>query len=335
LGEFGLIDRITVDFEPRQAGTRLGMGDDAAVIDPGGMQVVWSTDMLCEGVHFDLAYVPLKHLGFKAVAVNLSDICAMNALPTHITVSLALSNRFSVEAVDLLYEGVRAACQAYGVDLVGGDTTSSQSGLVLSLGVMGLAKPDAVVSRSGAKAGDLLVVSGDLGAAYMGLQILEREKHVLQAAPGARPELDVHASLIGRQLKPEARLDVVRELQQLRVKPTAMIDVSDGLASEIKHLCKRSQVGVRLYEDKIPVLQETYSAARSFELDPTMCALSGGEDYELLFAVSPSDINQFLNHPLFSVIGHFTEPHRGQVLVTKQGLEVPLQAQGWDGFTSA
>jgi thiamine-monophosphate kinase len=330
-----LIDRITVDFEPRQAGTRLGMGDDAAVIDPGGMQVVWSTDMLCEGVHFDLAYVPLKHLGFKAVAVNLSDICAMNALPTHITVSLALSNRFSVEAVDLLYEGVRAACQAYGVDLVGGDTTSSQSGLVLSLGVMGLAKPDAVVSRSGAKAGDLLVVSGDLGAAYMGLQILEREKHVLQAAPGARPELDVHASLIGRQLKPEARLDVVRELQQLRVKPTAMIDVSDGLASEIKHLCKRSQVGVRLYEDKIPVLQETYSAARSFELDPTMCALSGGEDYELLFAVSPSDINQFLNHPLFSVIGHFTEPHRGQVLVTKQGLEVPLQAQGWDGFTSA
>jgi thiamine-monophosphate kinase len=237
--------------------------------------------------------------------------------------------------VDLLYEGVRAACQAYGVDLVGGDTTSSQSGLVLSLGVMGLAKPDAVVPRSGAKAGDLLVVSGDLGAAYMGLQILEREKHVLQAAPGARPELDVHASLIGRQLKPEARLDVVRELQQLRVKPTAMIDVSDGLASEIKHLCKRSQVGVRLYEDKIPVLQETYSAARSFELDPTMCALSGGEDYELLFAVSPSDINQFLNHPLFSVIGHFTEPDRGQVLVTKQGLEVPLQAQGWDGFTSA
>ena len=330
-----MIDRITVDFEPRQAGTRLGMGDDAAVIDPGGMQVVWSTDMLCEGVHFDLAYVPLKHLGFKAVAVNLSDICAMNALPTHITVSLALSNRFSVEAVDLLYEGVRAACQAYGVDLVGGDTTSSQSGLVLSLGVMGLAKPDAVVPRSGAKAGDLLVVSGDLGAAYMGLQILEREKHVLQAAPGARPELDVHASLIGRQLKPEARLDVVRELQQLRVKPTAMIDVSDGLASEIKHLCKRSQVGVRLYEDKIPVLQETYSAARSFELDPTMCALSGGEDYELLFAVSPSDINQFLNHPLFSVIGHFTEPDRGQVLVTKQGLEVPLQAQGWDGFTSA
>ncbi len=330
-----MIDRITVDFEPKQAGTRLGMGDDAAVIDPGGMQVVWSTDMLCEGVHFDLAYVPLKHLGFKAVAVNLSDICAMNALPTHITVSLALSNRFSVEAVDLLYEGVRAACQAYGVDLVGGDTTSSQSGLVLSLGVMGLAKPDAVVPRSGAKAGDLLVVSGDLGAAYMGLQILEREKHVLQAAPGARPELDVHASLIGRQLKPEARLDVVRELQQLRVKPTAMIDVSDGLASEIKHLCKRSQVGVRLYEDKIPVLQETYSAARSFELDPTMCALSGGEDYELLFAVSPSDINQFLNHPLFSVIGHFTEPDRGQVLVTKQGLEVPLQAQGWDGFTSA
>lgn len=333
LGEFGLIDRITQGFEHRQPTTVLGIGDDAAVIDGAGKHAVWSSDMLCEGVHFDLAYVPLKHLGYKAVVVNLSDICAMNVLPTHVTVSMALSNRFSVEAVEELYEGIRLACGVYGVDLVGGDTTSSRSGLVLSLGVMGWAEPGSAVTRAGAQVGDLLVVSGDLGAAYMGLQILEREKHVLRAAPGAQPELAEHASLIGRQLKPEARTDVVRELAQLRVRPTAMIDVSDGLASEIRHLCQRSGRGVRLYEDKIPILPETYAAARAFELDPTLCALSGGEDYELLFAVAPADINQFLNHPLFSVIGHFTEAEKGHVLVTKQGLEVPLQAQGWDGFT--
>lgn len=333
LGEFGLIRRITKEWPIHQASTLRGIGDDAAVLDPSGQRLVVTTDMLCEGVHFDLSYAPLKHLGYKAVVVNLSDVCAMNAKPTQLVLGLGLSNRFSVEAVEELYAGVRLACEVYGVDLVGGDTTSSPSGLTLSVTAIGQVAGDAVVGRDGAKDGDLLVVSGDLGAAYMGLQILEREKSVFQAAPTAQPELEDFAYLLERQLKPEARVDVVRELADLGLKPTSMIDISDGLASEVMHLGNASGVGFKVYEEKLPIDPKVYETAREFNLDPTLCMLSGGEDYELLFTIAQDDFEKVRNHPKLSVIGHAVAAPDAFTLVTKNGPEVPLQAQGWDGFS--
>lgn len=332
LGEFGLIRHLTEGLVTRQPSTLLGVGDDAAVLDPAGKRVLVSTDMLCEGVHFDLSYAPLKHLGYKSIIVNLSDICAMNTVPTQVTVSLALSNRFSVEAVEELYAGMRKACELYSVDLVGGDTTTSLSGLVISVTVMGFADSDQIVRRNGAKAGDLLVVSGELGGAYMGLQVLEREKHVFKEAPGVQPDLLGFDYVLERQLKPEARFDVVRELRQLQLKPTSMIDVSDGLSSEIFHLCSESGVGVKVYEEKLPIHPEAYESARAFNLDPTVCMLNGGEDYELLFTIAQSDADQIMNHPMFSIIGYMTEDPQERRLIAKNGVEANLEAQGWQPF---
>ena len=335
IGEFGLIRRLTEGLKHRQSSTLVGVGDDAAVLDSGDRKVVVSTDMLCEGIHFDLSYMPLKHLGYKAVVVNLSDICAMNVLPTQITVSMALSSRFSVEAVDEMYAGILKACEVYGVDLVGGDTTSSQAGLVLSITAIGMADSNSIVSRSGAKANDLLVVTGELGGAYMGLQVLEREKEVFKSAPTTQPELQGHEGILERQLKPEARTDVIQEMADLGLKPTSMIDISDGLASEVFHLCTASRCGVKLFEEKIPVHEEPYETAREFNLDPTLCALSGGEDYELLFTISQEDYDKVHNHPKFSVIGHITEDPSEHLLITRNGMETPLKAQGWDGIVAA
>jgi thiamine-monophosphate kinase len=332
LGEFGLIRRLTQEIKHQQSSTLLGIGDDAAVIDSGDKRVVISTDMLVEGVHFDMSYAPLKHLGYKAVSVNLSDICAMNAIPTQITVSLAVSSRFSVEALDELYAGIHKACEVYGVDLVGGDTSSSLSGLMISVTAVGLVAADQAVTRSGAKPGDLLVVSGDLGSAYMGLQVLEREKEVFKSAPMAQPDLTDHQELLERQLKPEARTDIIRELGDLKLKPTSMIDISDGLASETFHLCAASGCGVRIYEDKLPINPHAYETARAFNLDPTLCMLSGGEDYELLFTIDQSEFEKVRNLPKLSIIGHMVEDTSEKTLVTKNGVEAPLKAQGWDGI---
>ena len=335
LGEFGLIAELTKGMKHNREETHLGVGDDAAVISalPGQRSLI-STDLLCEGIHFDLTYVPLKHLGYKAVVVNLSDICAMNGTPTQIVVGLALSNRFSVEAVKELYDGMRLACERYKVDLVGGDTTSSQAGLVLSVTAMGQALPDDIVHRGGASDGDLLVVSGELGGAYMGLQILEREKLVFKEAPGAQPDLTGHEALLERQLKPEARTDVIAELQRLELVPSAMIDISDGLASEALHIAAQSGCGVRIHEDKIPMAEQMYETAREFNLDPTLCALSGGEDYELLFTVPQDRYEDIRNHPMFSIIGHMTDDPKERTLITRNGMETELKAQGWDGLKS-
>ena len=330
LGEFALISKLTKDLAKNRPSTLLGVGDDAAVIDPLGKRVVATTDMLVEGVHFDLSYVPLKHLGYKAVIANLSDVCAMNAKPTQILIGLGVSNRFSVEALEELYEGVKTACELYKVDLIGGDTTSSPSGLTLSITAIGLVDGDSVVTRGGASAGDLLVVSGDLGAAYMGLQVLEREKEVFKEAPKAQPDLQNHSYIIERQLKPEARTDIVTELSDLKVKPTSMIDISDGLASECFHLMAASGLGVRIYEDKLPIDPKTYDTAREFNLDPTVCMLSGGEDYELLFTISQNNFENIRHHPKLSVVGHMTEDSKEHIMVTKNGLDVELKAQGWD-----
>jgi thiamine-monophosphate kinase len=334
LGEFGLIDRINAKVELSQKSTLKGIGDDAAVIDTGGEEsFLLSTDMLVEGIHFDLAYIPLQHLGYKAVAVNVSDIAAMNGKAEQITVSIALSSRFSVEAVDALYEGIRAACKSYGVDLVGGDTTSSRSGLVISISVVGRAKKDQVVYRSGAKPGDILCVSGDLGAAFIGLQVLEREKEVYNSNPDMQPNLERYEYLVGRQLKPEARTNIVFDLQEAGVLPTAMIDVSDGLASELFHIAKNSQVGVRIFEDKIPIDQIAYETAVEFNLDPVTCALNGGEDYELLFTISQADHEKIKNHPDIHLIGYVHEKQHENLMITKGGNAVPLQAQGWNHFS--
>ena len=332
LGEFELIRRLTKEIKHQQSSTLLGVGDDAAVIDSGDKRVVISTDMLIEGVHFDMSYAPLKHLGYKAVVVNLSDICAMNAIPTQVTVSLAVSSRFSVEAFDELYTVIHKACEVYGVDLVGGDTSSSLSGLMISVTAVGLVAADQAVTRSGAKPGDLLVVTGDLGSAYMGLQILEREKEVFKSAPMAQPDLTDHQELLERQLKPEARTDIIRELKDMNLKPTAMIDISDGLASETFNLCASSGCGVRIYEDKLPINPHAYETARAFNLDPTLCMLSGGEDYELLFTIDQSEFEKVRNLPKLSVIGHMVEDTAEKTLVTKNGVEAPLKAKGWDGL---
>jgi thiamine-monophosphate kinase len=337
LGEFGLIERIASRITIRNGSTVKGIGDDAAVIDPATegncLHQVVTTDMLVEGVHFDLSYVPLKHLGYKAIAVNLSDVCAMNAIPRQVTVSLALSNRFPVEAIDELYEGMLLACTNHGVDIIGGDTCSSRSGLVISITAIGAARREDLVYRSGAKPNDLVVVSGDLGAAYMGLQVLEREKFVFKET-GAQPDLTGHDYILERQLKPEPRRDIIELLRKLEVKPTSMIDVSDGLASDILHIARSSGLGVKIYDEKLPIDPGTYQTARDFNLDPTTCALNGGEDYELLFTIALSDLDKIKGNPNLTIIGHMTEKENGQVLVDKQGGEHPLRAQGWDAFLS-
>lgn len=334
LGEFGLIDHLTKHIELRNLETVKGVGDDAAVLFFGNKLTVVTTDMLVEGVHFDLTYVPLKHLGYKSVVVNLSDVYAMNAQPKQINVALAISSRFSLEAVEELYAGMLMACKKYGVDLVGGDTTSSTSGLVISITAIGSADADKVVYRKGAKETDLLCVSGDLGGAYMGLQILEREKAIYKENPNLQPDLEGKDYILERQLKPEARKDIIELLSQLGIKPTSMIDISDGLASETLHICKHSNVGVELYEEKIPIDPLTYDTAREFDLDPTVCALSGGEDYELLFTIDIKDYDKIKNQMDFTVIGHMTNEAKGKHLVSKSGTVVELTAQGWDGLKS-
>lgn len=337
LGEFGLIEHLTGSMPLVQPHTLVGVGDDAAVIaaQPGVLKL-WSTDMLLEAVHFDLTYTPLKHLGYKAAVVNFSDIYAMNGKPEQLLVGLACSNRFPVEALEQLYEGIHLACRNYGVDLVGGDTTSSRAGLLLSLSVMGSVAEEKLVKRSGAKPGDLLVVSGDLGSAYLGLQLLEREKAVFMENPGAQPDLDGYDYILERQLKPEARRDIIEYLDECGIVPTSMMDVSDGLSSEILHLCKNSQVGCKLYEEKIPIDPTAYNLAREFALDPTVCALSGGEDYELLFTIAQSDYEKLKNSPLLTVIGHMTADAGHAELIDRSGGVHDLKAQGWNAFgTSA
>jgi len=291
-----------------------------------------STDMLMEGVHFDLSYMPLEHLGYKAVAVNVSDIAAMNGIPTQITVSIGLSNRFSLEAIDALYEGIRMACDNYKVDLVGGDTTSSASGLAISITAIGEADPEKVSLRSGAKKADIICVTGDLGGAYVGLQVLEREKQVFKANPDMQPNLGSYDYLVKRQLKPEARMDIIHELRDLGIVPTSMIDVSDGLASDLFHVCKQSGLGAKIYEDKLPLDTLTYNTAVEFGLDPIVCALNGGEDYELLFTIGQADHEKLKNHMDIHFIGYMTEPAEGKHLVTKGGNAVALKAQGWQHF---
>lgn len=329
LGEFGLIDHVTRNIELQNASTVLGVGDDGAVIDHFGKQTVITTDLLVEGVHFDLMYTPLRHLGYKSVVVNLSDIYAMNATPTQIVIGLALSNRISLEAIDEFYEGVYAACSKYGVDLVGGDTTSSQKGLIISITAVGEVSPDMFVKRSTAKKGDLLCVSGDLGAAYIGLLFLEREKKIYLESPGVQPDLEGESYVIGRLLKPEARKDIVEFLAEKEIMPTSMIDISDGLSSEILHLCKDSGLGCVLYEDKIPVADAMKTAAFKFEIDPTACALSGGEDYELLFTIPPSEHEKLVLNEEISVVGYMTEAQEGVNILTKGGSKRELTAQGW------
>ena len=332
LGEFGLIDHLTKNFEIQQASTIVSVGDDAAVIDHLGKQTVITNDLLIEGVHFDLMYTPLKHLGYKTVVVNVSDIYAMNAMPTQIILGIAFSNRFSVEALEEFYEGVHAACAHYGVDLVGGDTTSSQKGFIISCTAIGEVAPDKFVKRNGAGKGDLLCVSGDLGAAYLGLTLLEREKRIYLESPGVQPDLEGEKYIVGRILKPEARKDIIEFLEEVNIIPTSMIDVSDGLSSEILHLCRQSGLGCMLYEDKIPIAEDARQAAFKFNLDPTACALSGGEDYELLFTIRQDDFEKLGNLSNISVIGYMTDAEAGSQIFTKGGNKFPITAQGWNAF---
>ncbi|MFK8284076.1 thiamine-phosphate kinase [Capnocytophaga canis] len=332
LGEFGLISHLTKNFELKQPSTLKGIGDDAAVIDFKQKKAVISTDLLIEGVHFDLSYVPLKHLGYKSVMVNLSDIYAMNARATQITVSIAVSNRFPLEALEELYEGVRLACKLYDVDLIGGDTTSSTRGLIISITAIGEADEGDIVYRNGAKENDLMVVTGDLGGAYLGLQVLEREKAVFQVNPNSQPDLDMYSYIIERQLKPEARKDIPLLLKELGVRPTAMMDISDGLSSEILHICKQSNVGCRLYEDKIPLDPQVISTCEEFNLDSTTIALSGGEDYELLFTISQKDYDKIKGNPNLSVIGYITHKDTGKNLITRMGEPIEIIAKGWNAL---
>ncbi|KAB5488758.1 MULTISPECIES: thiamine-phosphate kinase [Flagellimonas] len=332
LGEFGLIDHLTQNFELKQPSSLVGIGDDAAVMDFKDKKVIVSTDMLVEGVHFDLSYMPLKHLGYKSVMVNLSDICAMNALPTQVTVSIAVSNRFPLEALEEFYEGVALACKLYHVDLVGGDTTSSNKGMIISVTAIGAANADEIVYRKGSKPNDLLVVTGDLGGAYLGLQVLEREKEVFKVNPNSQPDLEAYSYLVERQLKPEARKDMVELLKKLEVKPTSMIDISDGLSSEILHLCKHGDVGCNLFEDKIPLDPSAIATCEEFKMDSTMVALGGGEDYELLFTIDQADFPKIKGNPNLTVIGHMTEKSEGAHLITRAETKIPITAQGWNSF---
>lgn len=334
LGEFGLIEHLTKNIEFKHAGSIVGVGDDAAVIDQFGKQSVITTDMLIEGIHFDLAYTPLKHLGYKSVVVNLSDIYAMGATPTHITLSIGISNRFSVEALDEFYNGVYAACEYYNIDLIGGDTCSSQKGFIISITVIGEVAPDKYIQRSTAQEGDLICVSGDLGAAYIGLQLLEREKRIFLESPGVQPDFQNKKYTIGRILKPEPRADIIEWLESQQIVPTSMIDVSDGLSSELLHICKKSNKGCMIYEDKIPIHEETRITALEFNLPPTTCALSGGEDYELLFTVSQRDYEKIALNEQISVIGYITDITEGQYLITKSGNKHAITAQGWNAFSA-
>jgi thiamine-monophosphate kinase len=330
LGEFGLINHITQYFNIENSSTIKAIGDDAAVLGASEKQTLVTTDLLIEGVHFNLGYMPLKHLGYKAVMVNLSDVYAMNGVAEQITVSIAVSNRFSLEAIEELYAGIQLACETYKVDLVGGDTTSSTKGMLISITAIGKVEKEDIVYRNGAKETDLVVVSGDLGAAYLGLQVLEREKQVFQVDPNNQPDLENYTYLIERQLKPEARKDVASLLKGMEIKATSMIDISDGLSSELMHICSQSKVGCKIYEEKLPLDPQVISACEEFELDSTMVALSGGEDYELLFTVAIADFDKIKGNPNFSVIGHITAESQGLNLVTRAGQEIELKAQGWN-----
>ena len=329
LGEFGLIEHLTKQVSINHKETILGVGDDAAIIKNNGNTLI-STDLLVENVHFDLSYVPLKHLGYKSIIVNLSDIFAMNGSAKQVTVSMALSSKISLEAIEEIYKGMLLACEIYNVDLVGGDTTSSQTGLMISVTAIGEVNADKQTLRSGAKENDLIVVSGDFGGAYMGLQILEREKAVYKENPNVQPDLEGFDYILERQLKPEARQDIIKILNDLEVTPTSMIDVSDGLASELLHISKASNKGITIYEDKLPIDPQTYNTAREFELDPTMCALNGGEDYELLFTIKQEDYDKIKGNPHLTVIGHITEIERGNNMIANGGTSVELKAQGWN-----
>lgn len=332
LGEFGLIDHLTKNNETRNASTVLSVGDDAAVLDHFGKQIVVTTDMLVEGIHFDLMYTPLKHLGYKSVIVNLSDVYAMNAIPAQITMTIAFSNRFSLEAMDEFYDGVYAACDRYNVDLVGGDTTSSQKGFVISVTAIGEVSPGKFVKRSGAKKGDLICVSGDLGGAFLGLTLLEREKKIFLETKGVQPDLEDQDYIVGRILKPEARKDIIEFFSIKDIVPTSMIDISDGLSSELLHICKQSEAGCVLHEEKIPVNDIARQFAYKLELDPTACALSGGEDYELLFTINQADYDKIKTNEEISVVGYITEKKDGSKIITKGGNEHKLTAQGWNAF---
>jgi len=332
LGEFGLIDHLTEDATIKRSSTLMSIGDDGAVLQNEKDVTVVSTDMLVEGIHFDLMYTPLKHLGYKAVVVNLSDICAMNAVPSQITVSYAISNRFSVEALEELYEGIHLACKMYNVDLVGGDTTSINTGMVISVTAIGQAKNDKVVYRNGAKVGDIVCVTGDLGSAYLGLQILEREKQIYLETPGVQPDLGDLDHIVGRQLKPEARLDSIQYMDKAGLVPTSMIDVSDGLASELFHICKASGVGAYVEEAKISIHPQAEKQAIAFGINPITCALSGGEDYELLFTVDPEDLEKVKYMPDVYLIGEIVPSEDGITLHTTGGNVHPLKAQGWNHF---
>lgn len=333
LGEFGLINHLTKDFPINLKSTIKGIGDDAAVLNFKDKRTVVTNDLLVEGVHFDLSYMPLKHLGYKSVVVNLSDIYAMNAKASQILVSIAVSNRFPLEALEELYEGIALACNFYKVDLAGGDTTSSTKGMLISVTAIGEVKEENIAYRNGAKPNDLLVVTGDLGGAYMGLQVLEREKEVFKVNPNSQPDLEPYSYIVERQLKPEARKDMVALLKDLQVKPTSMIDISDGLSSEILHLCKQSQVGCKLFEDKIPLDPTVISACEEFKMDSTLVALSGGEDYELLFTIDQKDFDKIKGNPNLTVIGHMTDESFGANLITRGESQIPLTAQGWNSFS--
>jgi thiamine-monophosphate kinase len=332
LGEFGLIDHLTKEFKSTQPSTIKGIGDDAAVLQFKQKKVLISTDQLIEGIHFDLSYMPLKHLGYKAVVVNLSDIYAMNGTATQVLVSIAVSNRFPLEALEELYAGIQLACDLYKVDLVGGDTTSSEKGLYLSITAIGEAEEGKEVFRSGGKPNDLLVVTGDLGGAYMGLQVLQREKEVFKVNPNNQPDLEPYSYIIERQLKPEARKDIITLLKELKVSPTSMIDISDGLSSEILHLCSKSKVGCMLYEDKVPLDPTVIAACEEFNLDSTTVALSGGEDYELLFTIDQKEFPKIKGNPNLTVVGHLTEADQGAHLISRNNTSIPLKAQGWNSF---
>lgn len=330
LGEFGLIERLTARAKTAQPSTVKGVGDDTAVIDTGDKYLLITKDLLLEGVHFDLMYYPLKHLGYKAITVNLSDIYAMNGTPAQVVVGIGLSSKFSLEAIEEIYSGMYLACEKYGVDLIGGDTSGSRQGLIISVTATGFVDKNKIVYRSGANVGDLICVSGDLGGAYAGLLILERERATFEANPNMQPDLQGSDYILERQLKPEAGKNIISIFDALKIKPTAMIDISDGLASELKHICKSSGTGCNIYEEKIPIDQQTFDTARSFNIDPTTCAMNGGEDYELLFTIAMNDYEKIKNIPEITVIGHITEAREGTNLITRSGQMVAIQAQGWD-----
>jgi len=332
LGEFGLIEKIGAQFKLSHPESVKGIGDDAAVVKCGSGYTVITSDVLMEGIHFDLSYMPLKHLGYKAVVVNISDVCAMNGIPKQILVNIGLSNRFFLEAVEELYEGIKAACTNYKVDLIGGDTSSSSSGLFISITAIGTVTENHITYRSKAKKDDIICVTGDLGAAYCGLQVLEREKQVFLSNPQMQPELENYKYIVQRQLRPEARADIVHELREKSIVPTAMIDISDGLASDLMHICHQSKVGAQIHEDKLPIDQMTYNTSVEFKLNPITCALNGGEDYELLFTIAQKDFEKLKDHADIHIIGYITEDEKGRNLITRNGNAVPLKAQGWQHF---